>query len=109
MKGTVCTYNLDMTGITSMLSGDLMPRPPLVLASLISVTFIGIGRLPKRWIRNTFRVRRQFVFEALCWLRQHNPKYYGSIQIDLHRLHALPEDDVPVEVMSVIRRSSDVG
>jgi len=50
MRGTVCTYYLDMGGIASMVSGDLMPRPPSVLASLISMTFIGLGDLPKHWI-----------------------------------------------------------
>ena len=109
MRGTVCTYDLDMGGIASMVSGDLMPRPPSVLASLISVTFIGLGDLPRHWIRTTFRVRRQVVYEALCWLKEHNKKYYDTVQIDAAQISALPEDDVPIEVMSIIRQSSDVG
>ena len=48
-----------MDGISSMLHGNLMPRPPAVLASVISVTFIGLGDLPKHWLRTTFRVRRR--------------------------------------------------
>lgn len=47
MRGTICIYNLDIGGIASMVSGDLMPRPPSILASLISVIFIGLGDLPK--------------------------------------------------------------
>ena len=50
MRGTVCAYDLDMAGISSMITGNLMPRPLLILSSLISVTFIGLGDLPKSWI-----------------------------------------------------------
>ena len=42
-------------------SGDLMPRPPSILASLISMTFIGLGDLPKHWIWTTFYVHCQVV------------------------------------------------
>ena len=41
MRGNVSTYDLDMKGVTSMLQGNLMPRPPLILPSIILVTFIG--------------------------------------------------------------------
>ncbi|KAK6992015.1 hypothetical protein R3P38DRAFT_2571602 [Favolaschia claudopus] len=64
MRGTVSTYDLDSDGIASMLAGDLMPRPPAVLASVISVTYIGLGELPKNWLRSTFRVRRKAVFDG---------------------------------------------
>jgi hypothetical protein len=38
MKGNVSTYNLNIEGISTMIVGDLMPRPPAILASIISVT-----------------------------------------------------------------------
>ncbi|KAK6996194.1 hypothetical protein R3P38DRAFT_3629326 [Favolaschia claudopus] len=109
MRGTVSTYNLDSDGIASMLAGDLMPRPPAVLASVISVTYIGLGELPKNWLRSTFRVRRKAVFDALCWLKENNPKYYGGIRIDMGRVASLPEDDVPLEITSIVRQSTDTG
>ena len=109
MRGTVCAYDLDMAGISSMITGNLMPRPLSILSSLISVTFIGLGDLPKSWIRKTFRVRRQVIYKALCWLKAHNEKYYDTIQIDGSRISALPEDNVPIEVMAVIHQSVDVG
>jgi hypothetical protein len=98
-----------MDGISSMVQGNMLPRPPAVLASVISVTFIGLGNLPKQWLRTTFRVRRQFVFEALCWLKDHNPKYYGAIKIDPVRIEQLPEDDVPTEVLGIVRQYTDTG
>ena len=54
MRGNVSTYDMSMDRITSMVKGDLMPRRPAILASLIMVTFIGLGELPKAWIHSTF-------------------------------------------------------
>lgn len=109
MKGTVSSFELDSAGIASMVSGDMFPHPPAILASIISVTFIGLGNLPKRWLRNTFRVRRKCVADALNWLKMNNPKYYGSININMKRIMDLPEDDIPVEITSVICQSEDTG
>ncbi|KAJ3764656.1 hypothetical protein FB446DRAFT_623357, partial [Lentinula raphanica] len=41
MKGSVSTYAQDMNAISSMIEGNLMPRPPAILAALITVAFIG--------------------------------------------------------------------
>ena len=108
MRGTVSTFELDMHGITSMIEGNLMPRPPSLLASLISVTYIGLGSLPKHWLRQFFRVRRNYVVTALLWLKENNPKYYGNVEIDVNRLNCLPEDDIPVELLSIVRQSKEV-
>jgi hypothetical protein len=109
MKGTVSSFELDNAGIVSMISGDMLPHPPAILASIISVTFIGLGNLPKRWLRNTFRVRRKYVADALDWLKKNNSKYYGAIDINMDRIMDLPEDDVPVEITSIVRQSEDTG
>jgi hypothetical protein len=109
MRGNVSLYELDMQGIMSMIEGKLMPRPPVILASLISVTFVGLETLPKDWIHSTFRVRRQVVFDALSWLKKNNPKYYGDIEISASHIQDLPGDDVPDEIISIIRQSTDVG
>ncbi|KAJ7815771.1 hypothetical protein B0H14DRAFT_2603094 [Mycena olivaceomarginata] len=80
-----------------------------ILASVITVTYVGLGELPKNWLHNTFRVRRAVVRRALGWLKAFNPKYYGHIKIDDGRIQALPEDDVPLAITSVIRQSTDTG
>ncbi|OCH93891.1 hypothetical protein OBBRIDRAFT_801545 [Obba rivulosa] len=95
--------------ISSMIQGDLMPRPPAILASVVSVTFIGLGELPKRWLRTTFRVRRHTVHEALRWLKENNTKYYGGIEINPQRIRDLPEDDVPIEIWETICQCTDTG
>lgn len=87
-----------MDAISAMVNGQLMPRPPTILVSLISITFVGMGNLPKNWLRSTFRVRCHAVHDALQWLKLHNPKYYGQIEISPERLDNLPQDDVLVEI-----------
>ncbi|KIO05487.1 hypothetical protein M404DRAFT_25202 [Pisolithus tinctorius Marx 270] len=107
MRGNVTTYELDMDGIASMVSGTLMPRPSMILASLITVTYIGPGKLPQGWLHSTFCVHRDAVRDALLWLKENNPKYYGDIEVSSQWLDALPIDDVPLEISGVIRQSED--
>lgn len=109
MRGTVSSYALNMDHITAMLDGNMMPRRPEILASVISVTFLGLGSLPESWLKKTFRVRRGHITAALRWLRKNNPKYYGHIQISEEVLQSLPEDDVPQEIMTIIRHSPDAS
>ncbi|EMD37981.1 hypothetical protein CERSUDRAFT_72611 [Gelatoporia subvermispora B] len=109
MRGNVSTYELNIEGIASMIDGKLMPRAPAILASVISVTFIGLGQLPRQWLHTTFRVRRHAVHDALCWLKENNPKYYGDIEISTQRIQGLPEDSVPDEILQTVRQSMDTG
>ena len=109
MRGSVSSYDLNVDAVTAMLGGKLMPRPLTVLSSLISVTYIGVGKLPKNWLRSTFRVRREAVAAALAWLKANNSKYYGDITISTDALRKLPDDDVPDEILSIIHQSSDIG
>jgi len=109
MRGNVSTYELNVDAMAAMVEGKLMPRPPAVLSSLIAITYIGAGRIPKNWIHSTFRVHRHHVSRALDWLKVNNPKYYGEVTISQRQLDQLPEDDVPDEILGVIRQSNDMG
>ena len=51
-----------------------------------------------------FQVCRVHVGEALLWLKENNPRYYGDIVIDRARLERLPEEDVPDEIWQVVRQ-----
>ena len=108
MRGTVTTYEMNIQDIVSMISGDLLPHKPAVLASVITVTFVGVGSLPKKWLKRTFRVRRPVLARALEILSVQN-RHYRDVQISAERLAELPEDDVPQELMQTIRQCSDLG
>lgn len=109
IRGNVTTYALDTKAMADMVMGRLFPRPQTVLPSLISIVFIGRGKLPKSRLRNLFKVRRQAIRDALEWLKLNNPKYYGDITIDEETLQSLPEDDVPENLFDIVRQSEDVG
>ncbi|KAL0570321.1 Methionine aminopeptidase 1 [Marasmius crinis-equi] len=102
MHGNVTTFELDNPSIVLMLKERLMPQPPAILASIITVTFVGLRNLPKSWLQKTFRIRRDVAATALQWLKQWNLRYYGNMNIDKEQLAALPEDDVPEEIMNVV-------
>ena len=109
MRGNVSTYELNVSAAVEMVEEMLMPCQPSILASLIAITYIGVGPLPRKWLHSMFRVRHYHVAHALEWLKINSPTYYGSITISSARLSNLPEDDVPDEILSVIRHSTDVG
>jgi len=109
MRGTISTYDLDVAGAANMIQGNLLPRKLPILASLVSITFISVAVVPHRWLRSLFRVRRQVVYEALAWLKKNNPKYYRMVEISQTHMSDLPEDDVPREILAVVRHSTDVA
>lgn len=108
MKGNVSTYELNIDALSDMVQGKLMPQPPSILASLIAITFVGHGPLPKRWLKHTFGVRRHVILDALRWLKANNAKYYGDVEIDFVQLNKLPVDDIPTELLTVIRHEENL-
>ena len=106
LRGNVTSFDLNVQSVSEMISGNLMPRPPQILASLITITFISRFPLPPSWLRGTFRVRREHVKCALEWLKDNNP-YYKDINIDDSRLESLPEDGVPDELLHIVRQERD--
>ena len=107
IRGNVTSYELNNEDIFKMVEGKLLPRPLAMLPSVIAVTFVGVGKLPKAWLRRLFRVRRQVVFDALRWMKANN-YMYGDMRVDIDRFREYPLDDVPLEVSaSVGQLSSD--
>ena len=106
MAGNASLYDLNTQEVVKMLKGQRMPSLVRTLASVIAITFIGSKKLPADWLKKTFRVRWRVVYDTLVWLRDHNP-IYGDIYIDHVRLEELREDDVPHELLSVIRQEEN--
>ncbi|KAF7328015.1 ATP-dependent DNA helicase [Mycena kentingensis (nom. inval.)] len=107
MKGNVSTYRLPSSQIADMVAGNIMPRPAVVLAATVSVTFVGGGKTPLTVLPGLFCVRRGRVLQALRWLRANN-RLYECVEISDSRLAELPEDGVPEEISSNVRYSDDV-
>jgi hypothetical protein len=106
MAGNASLFELNTQEVVEMVKGQRMPASAQVLASIIAITFVSSKTLPLDWLKKTFRVRRRVVHDALLWLHQNN-SVYADIQIDRSRLEDLPEDDVPDELISVVRQEED--
>ncbi|KAG8720194.1 hypothetical protein FRC09_009959 [Ceratobasidium sp. 395] len=103
LRGNVTSFELNGPAIANMVAGQLMPQPVSVLASTLSITFVGRGKLKDPNTLNMLRVRRNAIENALIWLQKNNPKYYGDIKIDKTRLRDLPSDGVPEAILAGIR------
>jgi len=107
LKGNVSTYRLDQSQITAMIDGNILPPEPKILAATIGVTFVGPKNLPEWSMPNNFRVRRERVRVALEWLKVNNA-LYNDITISDARLQLLPEDGVPMELISTAKHSTNM-
>jgi hypothetical protein len=101
MCGNVSLYDLGTQAVADMLAGHLLPQAGCILASVMAITFVGSKKLPKNWLKSTFRVRRRRVYEALLWLAANNP-LYADIEISNERLAQLPEDGIPEEILAIV-------
>jgi hypothetical protein len=107
LRGNVISFELNSAAIADMISGKLMPQKPDILASTLSITFIGRGKIRDPSTLNMLRVRRSALSNALIWLKENNKKYYGDIIIDQERLYALPIDGVPEAIELGIRHETN--
>jgi len=107
LRGNVSTYQLDQSRIASMIDGTIMPQAATILAATIGITFVGPKNLPDKCMPDMFRVRRSRVKKALEWLKENNP-LFADITISDSRLSELPENDVPYELTSIAKLSTDV-
>lgn len=108
LRGNVSTYQLDQAQISSMIDGSIMPQPATLLAATIGITFVGPKNLPDKCLPDMFRVRRMRVRSALEWLKENNPLFV-NITISASRLAQLPDDDVPYELLSTAKHSTDLN
>ncbi|KAG8764488.1 hypothetical protein FRC12_008073 [Ceratobasidium sp. 428] len=107
LRGNVTSFELNSDAIADMIKGNLMPQRPAILASVLSVTFIGKGKVLNPAALQMFCVRRVMVGDALLWLKNNNQKYYGDIDIQSSRLEELPPNGVPEVITINIRYEED--
>lgn len=106
MTGNVTLYDMNTDDVVKMVEGQFLPQAISVLPSILAITYLGTKKLPKNWLKSTFRVRRFVVHDALIWLKANNP-LYADINIADELLAQLPEDDVPEEIGSTIQHDPD--
>lgn len=75
MAGNVTLYDMDTNDVTKMVEGQFLPQPVASLVSVLAITYVGTRNLPKDWLKSTFCVQHDIVFNALTWLKAHNPLY----------------------------------
>ncbi|RDB16871.1 ATP-dependent DNA helicase PIF1 [Hypsizygus marmoreus] len=107
IKGNVSTYRLDHSQVASMISGNQMPRPAMILSSIIGVTFVGPKGSPKLTLPDFLLVRRDRILKALQWLQSNNP-LWRDIVISQDRLDELPVNGIPAEILEGVRHSTDL-
>lgn len=106
-KGSVSTYALDPNLVASMIDGKILPVSPAILSAAVGVTFITPKGKTQFSLPKILHVRRRLIWEALRWLKEHNP-LYKDIIISEERLELLPEDGIPVEIQAMVRHSTDI-
>ncbi|CAE6416282.1 unnamed protein product [Rhizoctonia solani] len=109
LRGNVTTYELNMPDIVRMVEGTLIPHPTRILSSLIAVSLIGAGPVPKSWLKRTFSVRREVVHAAIhCLKYTTRHPGYQNIEISDIALTNLPVGAVPDEIMATIQYEPDL-
>jgi hypothetical protein len=74
----------------------VLPPPMNEMLTFICIVFVGSSTLTKDWLRTKAKplvVRREKVYNALLWLKEHNP-LYKDVNLSIDNLQSLPEEDV---------------
>ncbi|KAJ8517278.1 hypothetical protein ONZ45_g5520 [Pleurotus djamor] len=106
MRGNVTSYPLDRKGVQEMIVQNQYPRPLAILAGTIGITFIGFNGKPTRSLPHMFHVSRSRLEAALMWLMANHP-FYAQACIDSDALAALPDDNVPIEILQAARLAAN--
>src|SRR6201996_2120565 len=108
LRGNVSTYRLNTNDIVGMTDTQIMPPSSSILTATIGITFVGPGNLPEKSMPGFLRVNRNRVWQALQWLKENNP-IYETIVISAECLNDLPGDGFPIEILSLVKTSSDTN
>ncbi|KAG8761320.1 hypothetical protein FRC12_009424 [Ceratobasidium sp. 428] len=98
---------MNSAAVADMISGNLMPQKPKILANTVSITFIGCGKIRDPATLKMLRVQQNALSNTLAWLKENNKKYYGDIVIDKARLNGLPFDSVREAIQMGIRHETN--
>ncbi|KAG1744864.1 hypothetical protein EDD22DRAFT_982055 [Suillus occidentalis] len=86
--GNTCAHDMNVVSTASVL-----PRTPADINGLLSVVFVGPGKLDPAVLGTIFRVRRSKIWSFLVWLKHHN-RLYHAIPLDADVMAMYPEDNL---------------
>ncbi|CAF4778660.1 unnamed protein product [Rotaria sp. Silwood1] len=99
LKGNCITFLQSLPNIVNCL--------PLKLDDLcdtLKVIFVGAHPPERVHLKKILTVRKKKVTEALHWLKKNNI-LYQNVEINLHNINQLPEDDVPEAIMLTMEQN----
>ncbi|KAI6038045.1 hypothetical protein EDC04DRAFT_2570377, partial [Pisolithus marmoratus] len=87
-RGNTCAHDMNVVSTASVL-----PHAPADVTGLLSVVFVGPGKLNPKQLGAIFRVRKAKIWAFLLWLKHHN-RLYANIPLDPKAVDLYPDDDI---------------
>ena len=90
--GNVCAHDMNVVSTAAVL-----PRTPTDINGMLSVVFIGPGKLKPEDLGQLYKIRKQKVWRFLLWLKSHN-RLYIDIPLDPAIMDMYPDHGVLPEI-----------
>jgi len=88
LHGNTCAHDMNTVS-----TAKVLPRTPTDINDILTIVFIGPGKLKLESLKNMFRIRKSKVWDFLLWLKNHN-RLYMDIPFDENIMNMYPDDDV---------------
>ncbi len=88
LHGNTCAHEMNIVSTASVL-----PWAPTDINGILSIVFIGAGKLKLDSLKHMLRVRKKVIWALLIWLKGHNRLYF-EIPYDEALLNLYPEDGI---------------
>jgi len=86
LHGNTCAHDMNIISTAAVL-----PRMPTDINDMLSIVFIGTGKLRLESLKDMFRVRKARIWEFLMWLKSHN-RLYMCLKFDEAIMNLYPDN-----------------
>ncbi|KAF8532150.1 hypothetical protein JB92DRAFT_3080770 [Gautieria morchelliformis] len=86
--GNTCTHDMNIISVA-----DTLPRSPADLNSMLSIVFVGRGKLDLSKLGTLFHICKAKVWRFLCWLSSNN-ELYQNVTINRSIMGLYPENGI---------------
>ncbi|KAG2147784.1 uncharacterized protein EDB93DRAFT_1250505 [Suillus bovinus] len=107
LHGNVSTYQLNISAISAMVEGKLLPPKPAILEAIIGVSIVGPNNFPEHCLPAFLTVSCRHLRNALLFLKRENP-LYNNIAISEDNIALFPEHGIPDVITASVRHLNDV-